>query len=186
MPEKWDFLGQLVHYVLGKKLKTSKKQEIWYVVGGKPIRLSLKEFVFIFRLKTGPLPSWSDLERVTKDACLKDELFRVGARVTVDKLRSKFVNMDSEPRSRKKVRVAFVYLLAGFLMAQDPSKSIYPYYFQMVMDLELFHRFPWGNVCFELIADYLSIDLNAKYDERQKKKKTAPKKNNFYGCAQKF
>ena len=79
--------------------------------------------------------------------------------------------MDSESRSRKKVRLAFVYLLAGFLMAQDPKKKIDPYYFQIVTDLELFDHFPWGSVFFELIANYLSIDLNAKYEERQKKKK---------------
>ena len=68
-------------------------------------------------------------------------------------------------------------------MAKDPKKNIDPYYFQTVTDLELFDHFPWGNVCFELNADYLSIDLNAKYEERQKKKKTAPEKYNFYGCA---
>ena len=94
--------------------------------------------------------------------------------------------MDSEARSRKKVRVAFVYLLAGFLMAQDPKKNIDPYYFQIVTDLELFDHFPWGNVFFELIANYLSIDLNAKYEERQKKKKTALEKYNFYSCAHIF
>ena len=96
----------------------------------------------MFGLKTGPPPSRSDLERVTKDDCLKDELFGVGARVPVDQLRNKFVNMDLESRSRKKVRLAFVYLLAGFLMAQDPKKKIDPYYFQIVTDLELFDRFP--------------------------------------------
>ena len=63
--------------------------------------------------------------------------------MTLDQLKKKFVSMDSEPRNRKKVRVAFVYLLAGFVMAQDPSKSIYPYYFQIVIDLELLNRFPW-------------------------------------------
>ena len=53
------------------------------------------------------------------------------------------------------------------------------------MDLELFDRFSGGNGCFELIADYLSIDLNANYEERQKKKKkkTASEKYNFYDCA---
>ena len=70
-------------------------------------------------------------------------------------------------------------------MAQDPKKNIDPYYFQTVTDLELFDHFPWGNVCFELNADYLSIDLNANYEERQKKKKkkTASEKYNFYDCA---
>ena len=178
----------MVHYLLQRKLKTSKKQEIWLAVGGKLIRFSLKEFALTSGLKTGRRPSESELERVTKDECLKDEHFGVGARVTLDQLKKKKLSLDSEARSRKKVRVAFVYLLAGFLMAQDPKKNIYPYYFQMVMDLELFHRFPWGNVCFELIVDYLSIDLNAKYDKRQKKKKkkTALEKNNFYGCAHIF
>ena len=93
-------------------------------------------------LKTGPPPSQSNLERVTKDECLKDELFGVGARVTLDQLKEKFLSMDSEARSRKKVRIAIVYLLAGFLMAQDPKKNIDPLYFQIVMDLELLNRFP--------------------------------------------
>ena len=61
--------------------------------------------------------------------------------------------MDSEARSKKKVRVAFVYLLAGFLMAHDAKKNIDPLYFQIVMDLELLNRFPWGNLSFEVIAE---------------------------------
>ena len=77
-------------------------------------------------MKTEHRPSESDLERVTKDECLKDELFVVGARVTLDQLKKKFVSMDSEARSRKKVSLAFVYLLARFLMAQDPKKNIDP------------------------------------------------------------
>ena len=185
-PEKWVFSGQLVHYLLQRKLKTSKTQEIWFAVGGKPIRFSLKEFALTSGLKTGRRPSESELERVTKDERLKDELFGVGARVTLDQLKEKFISMDSEARSRKKVRIAFVYLLAGFLMAQDPKKNIDPLYFQIVMDLELLNLFPWGNLSFEVIADYLSVDLKAKYEDRQKTKKTAPEKYNFYGCAHIF
>ena len=77
-----------------------KKQEIWFIVGGKPTRFSLKEFALTSGLKTEPSPSRSDLERVLKDDCLKDELFRVGARVTVDQLTNKFVcrkNTINEP-----------------------------------------------------------------------------------------
>ena len=76
-------------------------------------------------MKIGPPPSQSDLEQVTKDDRLKDELFRVGARVTLDQLKKKFVRMDSESRSRKKIRLAFIYLLVKFLMAQDPKKNIF-------------------------------------------------------------
>ena len=94
--------------------------------------------------------------------------------------------MDSEARSRKKVRVAFVYLLARFLIAQDPKKNIDPLYFQIVMDLELLNRYPWGNLSFEVIADYLRVDMKAKYEDRQKTKKTVPEKCNFYGCAHIF
>ena len=75
-------------------------------------------------MKTGRRPSESHLERVTKDERLNDELFGVGARVTLDQLKEKFLSMDSEARSRKKVRIAFVYLLAGFLMAQEEHRSI--------------------------------------------------------------
>ena len=82
----------MVHYLLQRKLKISKKQEIWFAVRGKPIRFSLKEFALMYGLKTVPPPSRSYLERVTKDDCLKDELFGVGARVIVDQLRNKFVN----------------------------------------------------------------------------------------------
>ena len=118
----------MVHYLLQRKLKTSKKLEIWFVVGEKPIRFSLKEFALTSGLKTGRRPSESHLERVTKDERLNDELFGVGARVTLDQLKKKFVSMDSEARSRKKVSLAFVYLLARFLMAQDPKKNIDPLY----------------------------------------------------------
>ena len=102
----------MVHYLLQRKLKTSKTQEIWFAVGGKPIRFSLKEFALTSGLKTGRRPSELELERVTKDERLKDELFGVGARVTLDQLKEKFLSMDLEARSKKQARIAFVYLLA--------------------------------------------------------------------------
>ena len=54
------------------------------------------------------------------------------------------------------------------------------------MDLELLNRFPWDNLCFELIVNYLSADLKTKYEDRQKTKKTALEKYNFYGCSHIF
>ena len=184
--DKWDFSGQLVHYLLQRKIKTSKQRELWFAIGGKPLRFSMKEFALVSGLKTGALPSRTELERVTEDHHLMDELFGEGVRVTLDMIRNEFLNVPSEARSRKKVRLAFVYLLVGFLMAQDPKKNVDPFYFQIVTDLELFDSFPWGKLCFELIIDYLSIDMNVKYQERQKKKKTAEEKYNFYGFAHLF
>ena len=43
--EKWEFLGQLIHYLLQRKIRTSKKREIWFAVGGKLLRFSLKDVV---------------------------------------------------------------------------------------------------------------------------------------------
>ena len=60
-------------------------------------------------LKTKAPHSRSELKRVTKDDRPKDELFQEGARVTMDTLTNKFVNMNLEARTRKKVRLAFVF-----------------------------------------------------------------------------
>ena len=70
--------------------------------------------------------------------------------------------MSSQERSRKKVRIAFVYLLADFLMAHEPKKIIDQFYFQIVSDMELFNRYPWGHMYFELMLDYMKIDFKAK------------------------
>ena len=50
----------------------------------------------------------------------------------------------------------------------------------------MLNRYPWGNLSFEVIADYLRVDMKAKYEDRQKTKKTAPEKYNFYGCTHIF
>ena len=44
LQKKLGFTGQYVHYVLMKRARTSKKQEMWFNFDGKPARFSILEF----------------------------------------------------------------------------------------------------------------------------------------------
>ena len=87
--------------------------------------------------------------------------------------------MSSHTRSKEKLQIAFVYLLVGFLMAQDTKKIIDTFYFQLVSNLELFDNYTVGHMCYDLKLDYLKFDFKTKNHEWIRKNKKLWKSRNF-------
>ncbi|XP_059306544.1 uncharacterized protein LOC132057987 [Lycium ferocissimum] len=57
--ENWNknFCGQIVHYLLQRRVVSLKKKEVWFIIDGKPIRFGMKEFAMITGLNCGKIPT---------------------------------------------------------------------------------------------------------------------------------
>ena len=142
-----------------KEVEEKKKERDLVCNGRKTSEIHYKEFALVLGLKTWKIPSNEKLRKVTKNHNLRDEVFSDGAKVTLEKLKNKFENVSSHTRSKEKLQIAFVYLLVGFLMAQDTKKIIDTFYFQLVSNLELFDNYTVGHMCYDLKLDYLKFDF---------------------------
>ncbi|GMN48454.1 hypothetical protein TIFTF001_017625 [Ficus carica] len=78
-------------------------------------------------------------------------------------------------RTNDRVKLAFLYMVAGLLMSSDSKKVVNPSWLQYANDLNFFTQYPWGNVCYNQTLDYIKTDLVAKFNK-------SSSAYNFYGC----
>jgi len=78
-------------------------------------------------------------------------------------------------RTKNREKLAFLYMVVGFLMSSDTKKAINPPWLQYANDLNFFTQYPWGNVCYSQTLDYIKTDLVAKFNK-------SSSTYNFYGC----
>ncbi|KAL5549932.1 hypothetical protein UlMin_000108 [Ulmus minor] len=186
------FAGQLVHFLLLRRMRTSKKKEMWFLVEGKPARFSLTKFAMVTGLHCSAIPKISTEQSLHLKNRLRDLYFEGRSQIKQDDLVRGFRSMfnegegDSgkkEKRKKKKaakrgqeredrVKVALVYFLEGVLLSADAKKNISDFYLSMVDDLAMFNAYPWGSKVYNLMFDSLSSkNLVAKYKERLAKPK---------------
>ena len=180
------FAGQLVHFLLLRRMRTSKKKEMWFLVEGKPARFSLTEFAMVTGLHCSAVPKISTEQSLRLKNRLRDLYFEGRSQIKQDDLVRGFRSMfnegegsgKKEKRKKKKaakrgqeredrVKVALVYFLEGVLLSADAKKNISDFYLSMVDDLAMFNAYPWGSEVYDLTFDSLSSkNLVAKYKER--------------------
>ena len=61
-------------------------------------------------------------------------------------------------RTKDRVKLAFLYMVAGFLMSSDTKKAVNPSWLQYANDLKFFTQYPWGNVCYNQTLKYIKTD----------------------------
>ncbi|XP_020876425.1 uncharacterized protein LOC110227210 [Arabidopsis lyrata subsp. lyrata] len=145
------FSGKLAHFLLTRQLNVVKRHEIWVVFAGKPVRFSLSEFGLVTGLNCQPLPA---LDRaLTKcppgvtpywftlfggEKCFTGEML-------LGKLRRPKA-LSSEVR----VKYAYLLLVDGFLCRRSFHMKIPKEHVEMIRDLDVFLKYPWGRYSFDM------------------------------------
>ncbi|XP_020884365.1 uncharacterized protein LOC110229196 [Arabidopsis lyrata subsp. lyrata] len=145
------FSGKLAHFLLTRQLNVVKRHEIWVVFAGKPVRFSLREFGLVTGLNCQPLPA---LDRaLTKcppgvtpywftlfggEECFTGEML-------LGKLRRPKA-LSSEVR----VKYACLLLVDGFLCRRSFHMKIPKEHVEMIHDLDVFLKYPWGRYSFDM------------------------------------
>ena len=181
--KKWkkSFWGQGVHYMLMHSVKCNKKNEMWFVVEGKPLRFGMMEYALVTGLGCGKVPTKAEADAVRKSAGAINFCKKVlkGAKSITGKVLEKRLSTvrfsDAE-----KIKVCLILFLHSILLAGDSTKAIEKDWLLFVSDLEFFNSYPWGRISFErTIKSLKKPDMALKHAEWGGKAK--PSTYNLFG-----
>ena len=87
--------GQLIHFLLQRRLQTNKEIELLFDIDSQPVRFSMHEFALISGFNCGKSndPNLSSLRKGNR---LKKEYFRDIGHITLKDLETMFVDMSEE------------------------------------------------------------------------------------------
>ncbi|ESQ30934.1 hypothetical protein EUTSA_v10012089mg [Eutrema salsugineum] len=153
----------LVHHMLTFQIVCKQRYEIWSLIGTTPVRFSLHEFEEITRFNCGYVDDLAvtDLE-LSDDMRAFWELMGVDVELgpsTIEIIEA-CSNCSSWSRDDR-LRLGYLGIYAGFIVATRPGLSTNVNHARLVMDLEGFKEFSWGRIAFQhLIKSVKEKDLS--------------------------
>ncbi|PHT99067.1 hypothetical protein BC332_32060 [Capsicum chinense] len=147
------FCGQIVHYLLQRRVSRSKKKEVWFIIEGKPIRFGMKELAVITGLNCGKYP--------TNKALYEEKKAKDFLGVVMNKDRTLIGNdLKKKPEGNRldaqtKLKIAMVWFIHSFLCAGDPKRIVDIEMMQIVTNWDCFNAYPWGRRSFEMTIESL-------------------------------
>ncbi|XP_024010130.1 uncharacterized protein LOC112085215 [Eutrema salsugineum] len=137
------YSARLIHSILCKQLMTDKKHKLWFIFGQRPLRFSMQEYYAVtgFRFRETKNENWEIWE---KDGRFWSNLLERNAGITLKMIKDVHIKTANKCSREDRLRLVYVCIIAGLVMAQSiyvhiPHKDI-----MLVMDLERLHRYPWG------------------------------------------
>ena len=142
------FSSQTVHYVLFKQLKSKKKWETWYEIGGKELRFSMKEFALITGLNCGSFPIESSGTTRKKDLQVMEKFFGgpAGPKTTVQDLYERF--KEYRVLDNYKLKLALLLIVEGIFLGGDKKRLVKVEHVKLLDNMDKFWDYPWGRVAY--------------------------------------
>ncbi|KAL5553525.1 hypothetical protein UlMin_040926 [Ulmus minor] len=144
MSHHWQLSAQLIHYLLLRRIKCEKKQELWFLIDGNPMRFGLQEFVLVTKLN-------SFAKRIIGEKRLK----------TID---LEYLIQSDNTTEDDRLKISLVYVLCQVLFPTDEKRNVPREWLAHANDLSFFNSYPWGRECYEVTIKGLQIDLRPKLE----------------------
>lgn len=149
---KTPFSGRFGRYIFSRQLKICKKQEVWFLFAGKPIRFSIREFALVTGLncRNYPPQSKKKSKKLLSEKPYWIDLFgtmtEVPASHVVTMLKRKTIT-DKGMR----IKYALLALLSAVVLPTSHNPRISHAFAEKIKDLNEFMSYPWGSVSFEML-----------------------------------
>lgn len=160
---KHTFSVKFVHYLLTRQLVTNKKNELWWLFAGKPIRFGIEDFAFVTGLNcandthhvgSGPDQGKGKLKRKGKASAEPSELwktlFHKEQKPTTDWVLDKLMEKKRYKDARTRLKLSLLLLVEGLLCPTSRHTIIRPEVVDMLEDIDAFLKYPWGRDSFLL------------------------------------
>ncbi|KAL2490568.1 Ubiquitin-like protease domain-containing protein [Abeliophyllum distichum] len=150
--------SQLVHQLLMRSMKT-KKEEAWFKIGNKRARFGLQEFVLV----TGLNATSSEIVEMSGGAdcrIVKDHFKKSGGKIMKGDVYEAFKRCKRNQTD--KYKLGLIIILAYVLLATEENTLIELWWFELVDDLDLFDKFPWGKLSYEYTIRIVKRDMGDK------------------------
>ncbi|KAM3376205.1 hypothetical protein P3S68_014920 [Capsicum galapagoense] len=172
LPEHLKFNGQLVHYLLLRRIKNDKMHhEMWFCVNNKPVCFDLKEFCLITGLNCSSYPSESKMKKVLAKG--DNFCFKVTKNKNITTANLLHLIRENKLNEDQKFKCCLLWFLHTMLLAKDSTKVVDKKLIRMVDSLSFLEKYLWGKETFQLTIDYLKKKSDLKkqkevFDEKQK------------------
>ncbi|XP_038688746.1 uncharacterized protein LOC119987912 [Tripterygium wilfordii] len=180
-----NFSGQLVHQALLRQVVNSAKEESGVILfrfkfAGKRATFSIAEFALITGLLCGDVPPLSSLIDTSVHR-IRDLYFGGNKSIGRNKLDEVFMSCAPEPGKEEDVlKLALVYFLESVLLPRERSRNIDIQWLQLVDNVNVFNKYPWGSVSYARTAKSLASAMVGRA-EKFKKRSTKMEKYSIYG-----
>lgn len=152
--------SQLLLHLIQRQCKPKNTSKLNFLIGGRVLRFSLREFALITGLNCGPIP---DVGRksIKGGQNIKSTYFE-GDKTFSRKYLNLAFNVSKNGTDDDMLKMALLYFLESFLLPKQHTVNVNMEHIEMVDDEELFNNYPWGRLAFELLVDYMQKALVSK------------------------
>ncbi|KAL5552087.1 hypothetical protein UlMin_002263 [Ulmus minor] len=162
MSHHWQLSAQLIHYLLLRQIKCEKKQELWFLIDGKPDKFGLQEFAMVTWLNCCEIPTYKERQHKKNEG----EAF---AKRIIGEKRLKTIDLEYLIQSDNtteddRLKISLVYVLCQVLFPADEKRNVPREWLAYANDLSFFNSYPWGRECYEVTIKGLQIDLRPKLE----------------------
>ncbi|KAL5569668.1 hypothetical protein UlMin_026243 [Ulmus minor] len=149
MSHYWQLSAQLIHYLLLCQIKCEKKQELWFLIDGKPARFGLQEFALVTWLNKNEGEAFA--KRIIGEKRLK----------TID---LKDLIQSDNTTDDDRFKISLVYVLCQVIFRAYEKRNVPREWLAYANDLSFFNSYSWGRECYEVTIKGLQIDLRPKLE----------------------
>ncbi|KAL5811324.1 hypothetical protein ACOSQ4_027892 [Xanthoceras sorbifolium] len=177
------FGGKLCQILLCREIEYpgAREDEMWFKVGGKPMRFGKEEFLLCTGLRFGPLPDGIVSHYPASNDGVQQRYFGK-RRIHINKVKLK-LEEGNFTRDDDMMKLAYVFFAAHFLLGRERHRTIPGWLWGLVEDLVAFENFPWGTYVYSStiywLGKVLRTRLGGRSNKQNMKEKTPAKKQNL-------
>lgn len=145
------FSGQIVHFLLSRQIDTGRRNELWFHMGGQPMRFSLREFY----LTTG-LPCTKAESVVGEESDFDWPLISQKEKHTLEELLSQIKSLPEEEMAEEgKFRLSMLLIIESvFLMNDRWNNAMFPLEYVTLAKRDI-QTYAWGKLAFDVLINSL-------------------------------
>ncbi|KAF3516216.1 hypothetical protein DY000_02060460 [Brassica cretica] len=137
------YSGKVIHSFICKQLKVSKVHELWFLFVKRPLRFSMKEFYAVTGLKFKEEPD-VDFNNWKSDKGFWSTVLKENKKINLLVIRDELLKVCNEWTYVHRVRLVYLCIIHGFVIAKDLRVFIPHEFIRLVMDFEKMRMYPWG------------------------------------------
>lgn len=166
------YSARLVHSFLSRQLVTDKEYELWFVFGKRPLRFSLQEFYAVTGLKYESDDD-SDFDKWVDDGGFWSNLLKEKRNISLKVIQTKLLPVAHKWKRVDRLRLVYLVVIAGIIMAKGEKTNIPIEYIKVVMDIEKVHSYPWGAKAYSLLLESFFNARDKFFKQNNSKPKTS-------------
>ena len=149
---KLKYSGRVIHSFVCKQLLTAKRHELWFHFARRALRFSMQEFHAITGLKYKDDEPDLDIDNWRGDKGFWSKLLRRKGKISLQQIRKVHLKSCNTWSHVDRLRMVYLCVIAGLVMAKDEKVCIPHKYIKLVMDFDKMRKYPWGLHSFDALV----------------------------------